>query len=319
MTDSAGPGQWRGGLGVETRFVIGSDDTTVVTFGDGDVEPAFGLLGGGPGCLNKIELVYPGGEVRKLTSKDLVRGVPKGTLYVQHAGGGGGYGDPRERPRKKVCGEVRNGVISPADGVGPEDLKIQELLARLRDGRDGDAGEAASVTSAVAEVIVATNPNLEGEATAMYLARLIEPLGVRVGQVRELRVLDRSASGRALRLDVRGSEGNDEVQARALRAAVGADVIRSTLFQIRSDGDTFVFAGSFGADTITDFSSNDAEDIDLSGVANITNFTDLVMNHLSNNGGTAQIEDGANSILLQGVAFADVGVGQLYSEEDFIF
>ncbi len=75
---------------------------------------------------------------------------------------------------------VLHGVISPADGVGPEDLKIQELLARLRDGNapegDGDAPEAARV----AEVIVATNPNLEGEATAMYLARLIGPLGVRV-------------------------------------------------------------------------------------------------------------------------------------------
>jgi N-methylhydantoinase B len=117
LTDSAGPGQWRGGLGVETRFVIGSDGTTVVTFGDGNVEPAFGLLGGGSGCLNKIELVYPGGEVRKLESKDLVRGVPKGTLYVQHAGGGGGYGDPRQRPRERVHEEVRNGVISPAVAI----------------------------------------------------------------------------------------------------------------------------------------------------------------------------------------------------------
>jgi len=117
LTDSAGPGRWRGGLGVETRFVIGSDDTTVVTFGDGDVEPAFGLSGGGPGCLNKIELVYPGDEVRKLTSKDLVRGVPKGTLYIQHAGGGGGYGDPLRRPAEKVREEVRNGVISPAVAI----------------------------------------------------------------------------------------------------------------------------------------------------------------------------------------------------------
>jgi recombination protein RecR len=64
---------------------------------------------------------------------------------------------------------VLHGVISPVDNVGPEDLKIQELLARLRD-----------VDTAVAEVIVATNPNLEGEATAMYLARLLGPLGIRV-------------------------------------------------------------------------------------------------------------------------------------------
>jgi N-methylhydantoinase B len=124
LTDSAGPGQWRGGLGVETRFVIGSEDTTVVTFGDGDVEPAFGLAGGGPGSLNKIELVSPEGETRRLTSKDLVRGVSRGTLYVQHAGGGGGYGDPRKRPRKKVRTELRDGLISPQ--VAREDYGLQE-------------------------------------------------------------------------------------------------------------------------------------------------------------------------------------------------
>jgi recombination protein RecR len=62
---------------------------------------------------------------------------------------------------------VLHGVISPMDGVGPEDLKVQELLSRLRSGD-------------VREVIMATNPNLEGEATAMYIARLISPLGVKV-------------------------------------------------------------------------------------------------------------------------------------------
>jgi recombination protein RecR len=62
---------------------------------------------------------------------------------------------------------VLHGVISPMDGVGPEDLKVQELLSRLR---SGDVGE----------VIMATNPNLEGEATAMYIARLISPLGLKV-------------------------------------------------------------------------------------------------------------------------------------------
>jgi recombination protein RecR len=62
---------------------------------------------------------------------------------------------------------VLHGVISPMDGIGPDDLKIRELLARLQDGE-------------VREVIMATNPNLEGEATAMYLTRLLAPLGVRV-------------------------------------------------------------------------------------------------------------------------------------------
>lgn len=62
---------------------------------------------------------------------------------------------------------VLHGVISPVNGVGPNDLKLRELLERLRDGT-------------VIEVIVATNPNLEGEATAMYIQQLIGPLGVKV-------------------------------------------------------------------------------------------------------------------------------------------
>lgn len=111
-TDSAGAGRWRGGLGVETEFIIGSDDTKVVTFGDGDVEPARGAHGGLDGTLNKIELTYPDGRYYLCTTKDLVPGVPKGTRYFQQAGGGGGYGDPRLRPADKVAKEVRNGVIS---------------------------------------------------------------------------------------------------------------------------------------------------------------------------------------------------------------
>ncbi len=62
---------------------------------------------------------------------------------------------------------VLHGVISPVNGIGPNDLKLRELLERLRDGK-------------VTEVIVATNPNLEGEATAMYIQQLIGPLGVSV-------------------------------------------------------------------------------------------------------------------------------------------
>ena len=61
---------------------------------------------------------------------------------------------------------VLHGVISPIDGIGPDKLKIKELLARL----DGD----------VREVIIATNPSVEGEATAMYLGRLLKPLGIKV-------------------------------------------------------------------------------------------------------------------------------------------
>jgi recombination protein RecR len=63
---------------------------------------------------------------------------------------------------------VLHGAISPVDGIGPEDLRIRELLVRL-----GDQSE-------ISEVLLATNPNLEGEATAMYLAQLLRPLGLKV-------------------------------------------------------------------------------------------------------------------------------------------
>jgi N-methylhydantoinase B len=110
--DSAGAGQWRGGLGVETEFVIGGKNTKVVTFGDGDVEPAFGLFEGKSGTLNTIELRYPDGRVYKTTSKDLVENVPSGTVLFQQSGGGGGYGNPYLRSPEQVVQEVKNGVIS---------------------------------------------------------------------------------------------------------------------------------------------------------------------------------------------------------------
>lgn len=62
---------------------------------------------------------------------------------------------------------VLGGAISPIDGIGPDELHVEELLTRLRD-------------EPIGEVIIATNPNIEGEATASYLSRLIQPLGVRV-------------------------------------------------------------------------------------------------------------------------------------------
>jgi recombination protein RecR len=62
---------------------------------------------------------------------------------------------------------VLGGAISPIDGIGPDDLRVKELVKRLADG-------------AITEVILATDPNLEGEATATYLARLIKPMGLRV-------------------------------------------------------------------------------------------------------------------------------------------
>ncbi len=75
---------------------------------------------------------------------------------------------PLERTKKfNGLYHVLHGVIAPADGIGAEELKIKELLSRLNGGL-------------VTEVILATNPNLEGETTSMYLQRLVAPLGIRV-------------------------------------------------------------------------------------------------------------------------------------------
>jgi N-methylhydantoinase B len=110
--DSAGAGKYRGGLGIITQYKIGGDDTKLVTFGDGDFEPAFGLFGGEDSTLNKIELMYPDGKLYKTTTKDLIEGIPKNTIVYQEAGGGGGYGNPFERSVEKVREEVKNGMIS---------------------------------------------------------------------------------------------------------------------------------------------------------------------------------------------------------------
>ena len=87
---------------------------------------------------------------------------------------------------------VLGGAISPIEGIGPEDLRVRELMVRLQDG-------------AVTEVVLATDPNLEGEATATYLARLLKPLGIRVTRLAsglpvggDLEYADEVTLGRAL-------------------------------------------------------------------------------------------------------------------------
>ena len=93
---------------------------------------------------------------------------------------------------------VLQGAISPIEGIGPEDLRISELLARLRSPDHGHVE--------ITEVIVATNPNIEGDATAMYLGRLISPLGVKVTRLAsgmpvggDLEYADEVTLGRALK------------------------------------------------------------------------------------------------------------------------
>lgn len=92
---------------------------------------------------------------------------------------------------------VLQGAISPIEGIGPDDLRVSDLLRRLQEPEEGHA--------AIKEIIVATNPNTEGEATAMYLARLLGPLGVIVSRLAsglpvggDLEYADEVTLGRAL-------------------------------------------------------------------------------------------------------------------------
>jgi recombination protein RecR len=101
---------------------------------------------------------------------------------------------------------VLHGAISPVEGIGPDDLKIAELLKRIQMGEktNGQSGEAGPYAP-VKEILLATNPNLEGEATAMYIARLIKPLNIRVTRLArglpmggDLEYADEVTLGRAL-------------------------------------------------------------------------------------------------------------------------
>ena len=106
--------------------------------------------------------------------------------------------DPRDIVAIERTGEFRGryhvlqGAISPIEGIGPEQLRVKELLGRVSD-------------EGITEVILATNPNIEGEATAMYLARLLKPLGLTVTRIAsglpvggDLEYADEVTLGRAL-------------------------------------------------------------------------------------------------------------------------
>jgi recombination protein RecR len=114
--------------------------------------------------------------------------------------------EPRDIVAIERTGEFRGryhvlqGAISPIEGIGPEQLRVKELLARVSD-------------EDITEIILATNPNIEGEATAMYLARLLKPLGLSVTRIAsglpvggDLEYADEVTLGRAL-------EGRREVDA----------------------------------------------------------------------------------------------------------
>ena len=100
--------------------------------------------------------------------KELASAVYQGRKAIQYCQVCGNYATGE---KCSICTyHVLHGTLSPMDGIGPEDIRIKELLSRLADG-------------SVTEVIIATNPDIEGEATASYIARLIKPMGLLVTRI----------------------------------------------------------------------------------------------------------------------------------------
>ena len=145
LPDSAGAGEWRGGLGTTSSWRFYGLDELGVTIGDDSAsegaDPAPGLFGGEPAGLNELRLVLPDGSVREWGSKEIVHGIPPGTVCIARNGGGGGYGDPRRRDPRKVLAEVRDGLLSVAKA------RSSYGVAVLDGGREIDEAETARLRS----------------------------------------------------------------------------------------------------------------------------------------------------------------------------
>ena len=169
-------------------------------------------------------------------------------------------------------------------------------------GRRAGCWRSRRRAAAAVTVSLATGTGLGGEAAGDVLANVENVTGSAAGDR-----LTGDGNGNV----PRGNAGND-----TLIGGAGADSLGGG-----GNTDRFVFVNGFGNDTVSGFGASDLEDVDLSGVANITGFSDLMADHLQTDGGTgfALIVDGASSILLRGIAVAEIGNGLAYSADDFIF
>lgn len=141
LTDSGGPGKYRGGLGVEYAVQFYDEAPFLAIFGDGVVNPPFGLHGGFPGSTNRLYVNKGTPEEQKLPAKGM-RQLRKGDIYSVFSSGGGGWGNPHEREDEKVLDDVLNGYISPEAAEKDYGVVIRngqidrEFTEKLRASRD---------------------------------------------------------------------------------------------------------------------------------------------------------------------------------------
>lgn len=141
LTDTAGAGEFRGGAGMRYAFEMYDEGAHIVNFGDGVKFAPCGLNCGQPGSLNEGIFVHEGNPVI-MASKEAPRAVIKGDQVILHTSGGGGWGNPIDRPAEKIYQDVLDEIITAeaaraAYGVvisetGVDDLKTAELRSRLR-------------------------------------------------------------------------------------------------------------------------------------------------------------------------------------------
>ncbi len=147
------------------------------------------------------------------------------------------------------------GIVAAAAATRGEFLAWQgrPILAVYHSASGGRTASSEEVWGRALPYLVSRPVDHEEESPDTYwraaftgttLGRALTPAGVQVGPVRELRVVERSPSGRALRVRVKGADGEAEIEARVLRRSLGNEVIRSTLFEIRPQDDGVVFVGS---------------------------------------------------------------------------
>ncbi len=137
--DSAGPGTYRGGLGIRFRYTLEAPETEVTTYGE-DWAPAFGLFGGGQSSLNQYRVQTPGEAMRRLAPNTTSR-FGAGTVIEADNAGGGGFGPPHRRAAETVRDDARNGFVSLETAaevfgvvVDPETFEIDhDATARRRE------------------------------------------------------------------------------------------------------------------------------------------------------------------------------------------
>jgi N-methylhydantoinase B len=109
--DSGGPGQWRGGTGVRRRYVVETDDAALLLWFERSKTPAWGLLGGHDATPPKV-IINAGEPDERSMLKITASPLKRGDIVTTRTGGGGGYGDPRERDRELVERDIRDGFVS---------------------------------------------------------------------------------------------------------------------------------------------------------------------------------------------------------------